>query len=152
MAKSTLHCSGRRKEASIYGRLSQQKTEPHCVSFHGTTKFTACNLLAIATALLLVAPGCKKAPSQTLTQDRYGIGIDWPRLDTGFTNSDVMVQVAASAIKRSILYHQFPQAISDLEKLSHSPSLTDPQRKILSDLRDQTQQIMVKTSSPQAAQ
>ena len=100
--------------------------------------------LGIAFAFLFAISACKKSQPQTATQDRYGIGIDWPRLDTEFRNSDTSVQAAVSTIKRSILYHQFPQAIADLEKLAGNPTLTDPQKKTLTDLRDQTQQVMAK--------
>jgi hypothetical protein len=100
--------------------------------------------LGIAIATLLAISACKKSQPQTATKDRYGIGIDWPRLDTEFRNSDTSVQAAVATIKRSILYHQFPQAIADLEKLAANPTLTDPQRKTLTDLHDQTQQVMAK--------
>src|SRR5215475_13853532 len=100
--------------------------------------------LGIAFAFLFAISACKKSQPQTATQDRYGIGIDWPRLDTEFHNSDTSVQASVSTIKRSILYHQFPQAIADLEKLAANPTLTDPQKKTLADLREQTQQVMTK--------
>src|ERR1051325_7902286 len=101
-------------------------------------------------AVLFSTAGCKKAPSQTATVDRYGIGVDWPRLDTDFRDSEPAVQAAVAMIKRSILYHQFPKAITDLENLSSNPSLTEPQKKTLIALRDQTQQAMAKASSAQA--
>jgi hypothetical protein len=102
--------------------------------------------------IVLLSPACKKAPPKTAVQDRYGIGIDWPKLDTEFRNNDPAVQAAASFIKRSILYHQFPQAIADIEKLATNPTLSDAQKKILTDLREQTQQVIAKAASPQPAQ
>lgn len=107
---------------------------------------------AIAFAFLFAITACKKSQPQTASQDRYGIGIDWPRLDTDFRNSDQNVQATVSTIKRSILYHQFSQAISDLEKLAGNPALTDPQKKTLADLRDQTQQVMDKGLPARPAQ
>lgn len=107
--------------------------------------------LAVAIALLVLTQACKKSGSQELTQDRFGIGVDWPRLDSEFRNSDPAIQSAAATIKRSILYHQFSQAIADLESLAANPALTDAQKKILTDLRSQTQQVMAK-ASPQPGQ
>lgn len=98
--------------------------------------------LGVACAFLFATSACKKSQPQTAGQDRYGIGIDWPGVDTEFRNSDSNIQTAAATIKRSILYHQFPQAIADLEKLAGNPTLTDPQKKTLTDLRDQTRQVM----------
>ena len=110
-------------------------------------------VLAVAMAILFGIPGCKKSQTQTATRDRYGIGIDWPKLDTEFRdNSDPNVQAAVSAIKRSILYHQFPQAMADMQGLAGHPALTDSQKKLLNDLRDQTQEVMAKASSPPPAQ
>jgi len=114
-------------------------------------KSTLC-AVALAATLLPVTEGCKKAQSQTAAQDRYGIGIDWPRLDSDFRDGDPAVQAGVASIKRSILYHQFPQAIANLEKLASNPSLTDPQKKILNDLRDQTRQVMANVSTSQPAQ
>jgi hypothetical protein len=108
--------------------------------------------LPIAFAILLGISSCKKSQSQTATRDRYGIGIDWPKLDTDFRDTDPNVQAAVSAIKRSILYHQFPQAIADLERLASNSTLSDSQKKVLTELRNQTQQVMAKASSPQPAQ
>lgn len=110
-------------------------------------------VLALTTALLLGTAGCKKAQSQTAAQDRYGIGVDWPKLDTEFRdNSDPNVQATVDSIKRSILYHQYPQAVAGLEKLSGNPTLSEAQKKLLTDLRDQTQQVIAKAASPQPAQ
>lgn len=107
--------------------------------------------LAVAMALLVVTQACKRSQTQALTQDRFGIGVDWPRLDSEFSDNDPAIRTAAATIKRSILYHQFPQALADLESLAANPALTDPQKKILTDLRDQTRQVMAK-ASPQTAQ
>jgi len=109
--------------------------------------------LGIAFAFLFATSACKKSQSHTAVQDRYGIGIDWPRLDTEFrSNSDSNVQAAVATIKRSILYHQFPQAIADLEKLAGNPALTEPQKKTLTELREQTRQVMAKGLPSRPAQ
>jgi hypothetical protein len=108
--------------------------------------------LGLAFVFLFATSACKKSAPQTATQDRYGIGIDWPRLDTEFrANSDPNVQAAVATIKRSILYHQFPQAVADLEKLAGNPTLTDPQKKTLTHLREQTQQVIAKGLPSQTA-
>jgi hypothetical protein len=110
-------------------------------------------VVGIAFAFLFATSACKKSQPQTATRDRYGIGIDWPRLDTEFRdNTDPNVQAAISTIKRSILYHQFPQAIADMEKLAGNPTITNPQKKTLVDLRDQTQQVMAKGFSSRPVQ
>jgi hypothetical protein len=103
-------------------------------------------------ALLPVLEGCKKAQPQTAVQDRYGIGIEWPRLDSDFHDSDPAVQAAVASIKRSILYHQFAQAIAGLDRLASNSSLSDSQKKTVNDVRDQTQQVMTKAASVQPAQ
>lgn len=113
-------------------------------------KSTLCAVLLVA--MLSVIAGCKKPQSQTATQDRYGIGVEWPRLDTDFRDSEPVVQAAVASIKRSILYHQFPQAMAGLDRLASNPSLSDSQKKTVNELRDQTQQVMTKAASAQPAQ
>ena len=109
-------------------------------------------VIALGAILLVATDGCKKHPPKTTTQDRYGIGVDWPKLDSDFRDSDPAVQAAAATIKRSILYRQFPKALTDLERLSANPSLTEAQKKTLSDLHEQTQQVMAKAAAAPPAQ
>lgn len=109
-------------------------------------------LVVVTATLVFATEGCKKAQTQTATQDRFGIGVDWPKLDTEFHDSEPAVRAAVASIKRSILYHQFPNAIADLQRLSSNSTLTDAQKKILNDLRDQTRQVMASASSSPAAQ
>jgi len=103
-------------------------------------------LLAVC---FLAFGGCKRsgqgAPPKT---DYYGVKVEWPKLDTEFANSDPEAQAGAYMAKRHIRYERFPEALVELEKLSANPRLTEAQKKVVTDLAEQTKQAIAKAPPP----
>jgi hypothetical protein len=64
------------------------------------------------------------------------------------------LQTPAQRCKRSIpgkaylRFGQFPQAMVQLDKLAHVPNLTEPQKKLVNDLLEQTKQVVAKAPPP----
>jgi len=46
--------------------------------------------------------------------------------------------------KRHIRYERFPQALVELNKLAQNPGLSEPQKKVVSALIEQTKQVIAK--------
>lgn len=89
--------------------------------------------------------GCNKSGNATPPKtDYYGVTVDWPKLDTEFVNGDPAVQDAAFMAKRHIRYERFPQALVELNKLAQNPGLSEPQKKVVSALIEQTKQVIAK--------
>jgi outer membrane murein-binding lipoprotein Lpp len=110
----------------------------------------ALTLVLVLLGICLVAcVGCKKsgnvAPAVT---DFNGVKVDWTKLDTEFVNSDAQVYAAASLAKRHIRYAQWPQALGVLEGLSANPQLTEAQKKVVSDLFEQTKLAFAQAPPP----
>lgn len=112
-----------------------------------TTKF----LLPILAVCLLALAGCKKAEPEGTALQFHGINVDLPKLDAAFANATPDVQESLTLIPRFFRYAQFPQALMELDKLSSNPSLTEPQKKLVMDLIEQTKQVIAKTP-PQPGQ
>jgi hypothetical protein len=93
--------------------------------------------------------GCRKSDqTEAPNTEYYGVKVEWPKLDTEFAHSDPGLQASADMAKRHIRYSRFPQAEMELDKLLKDPRLTESQKKVVSDLREQTKQAMAKAPPP----
>ncbi len=110
-------------------------------------KMTDSFFLILAVCLLAFS-GCKKADQQSSAPQFHGVNVDLPKLDTEFATVGPEVQDSLSLVKRFFRYAQFPQALMELDKLSNNPSLTEPQKKLVKDLIEQTKQVITKTPPP----
>ena len=103
----------------------------------------------ILAASLVAFAGCKKADqSKELAQAYHGVIVDWSKLDSEFANAASDVQASISSVKRFLRYGQFPQALMDLDKLSTNPNLTEPQKKLVNNLIEQTKKEIDKAPPP----
>jgi hypothetical protein len=62
------------------------------------------------------------------------------------------MQGSAYLAKRFIRYSQFPKALAELDKLAAHPKLTEAQKKVVQDLREQTSQALAKAPPPPQGQ
>ena len=104
-------------------------------------------LLPLAVCLLIFA-GCKKAEPVSSAQQFHGINVDLPKLDTDFAAAAPDVHESLTTVKRYFRYAQFPEALAELEKLSQNASLTEPQKKLVTDLISQTKQVIAAPPAP----
>ncbi|MEO6183371.1 MAG: hypothetical protein ABIP71_09780 [Verrucomicrobiota bacterium] len=93
---------------------------------------------------LMTLTGCQKQDQQGSVQPFHGINVDWPKLETEFAKAGPDVQENLTLINRFFRYAQFTQALMELDKLSNNPNLTEPQKKLVSDLIQQTKQEIAK--------
>ncbi len=111
------------------------------------TTYWALGLLA---GYLVGLAGCKKAEEPVRqVQDFGGVKVEWLKLDTEFADAGPKVQAAVSLVRHAFRYGQLGQAVVELETLAKDPNLTDPQRKLVKDLLEQTKQAMAKAPPPE---
>ncbi len=106
-------------------------------------------MLPLLAVVAFTLAGCKKE-DQLQAVDYDGVKLEWPRLDTEFASPNPQLQASLDMTKRFFRYRQFSQALVELDKLSRTPNLTEPQKKLLSDLIKQTKQVMAKAPPPVA--
>jgi len=111
-------------------------------------KTTNLFFLILAVCLLALA-ACKKADQQGSAQQFHGINVDWPKLDAEFAKAGPEMLESVSLVKRFFRYAQFPQALMELDKLSNDPNLTEPQKKLVNDLIEQTKKAIDKAPPPE---
>src|SRR5438445_677127 len=101
-------------------------------------------LFAVMVVCLTALAGCKKQETGGPPQVYYGVKVDWPKLNTVFTNSSPEVQANVMLLQQDFRYAQFSKALADLDKLSNDPSLNAAQKKLVTDLTEQTKQVIAK--------
>ena len=108
------------------------------------------SLFLILAVSFVAFVGCKKSdPSQESAQAYHGIQVDWTKFDAEFANAGPDVQGSVTSVKRFFRYAQFPEALVELDKLSNIPNLTDPQKKLVNDLIEQTKKAIEKAPPPE---
>ena len=100
-------------------------------------------IFAVLALCFVAFAGCKKA-EQAQALDVEGVKVDLPKMDAAFTGASQEVQSSVAMFKRFFRYGQYPQALAELGKLASQPALTEPQKKLVSDLTEQTKQVFAK--------
>ena len=113
---------------------------------------TTHRMLTALTICSVAFAGCKKAEEAPgPTPVYYGVKmVDLPKLDTDFVNASQDVQASVSMVKRFLRYAQFPQAVAELGKLANNPNLSEPQKKVVEGLIEQTKQVIANSKAPPA--
>jgi hypothetical protein len=104
-------------------------------------------LFALLAVCLVAFAGCKKA-GQAETPEFYGVQVDLPKLGLVFAGASEQVQANVATFNRFFRYGQYPQALGELDRLASQPSLTEPQKKLVGDLIEQTKQVIAKVPPP----
>src|SRR5438067_1482434 len=52
--------------------------------------------------------GCKKQEASGPQPEYYGVKVEWPKLNTAFTNASPEAQASAAILQRDFRYGQFP--------------------------------------------
>lgn len=97
-------------------------------------------------ACMLIFSGCgKKQTALQLTPvDISGVKVDMPRLQEAFIASPANISAQVTELLSTIRYGQYAKAVAALENLGTVPELTEPQKKVVSEVSEQMKQVVVK--------
>ena len=106
-------------------------------------------MLGLFAAGLFALPGCKKAepPPPPGALQMLGINVELPRLEQEFQNASPELQTAVQEIKRECRTWQLAKAGAALETLTNTPSLTESQKKAVSDVAGQVNRVLAKRTA-----
>ena len=102
----------------------------------------------LAVCLVAFASCSKSGKTVEPNTEYYGVKVDWPKLDAEFVNSDPELLASADMAKRYIRYSRFPQALTELDKLSRNPKLTESQKQAVNALIEQTRKVLAQAPAP----
>jgi hypothetical protein len=97
-------------------------------------------MFLLAGALALV--GCGKPKTEAPVQQ--GVTIDLPKLNEAFASATPELQSSVAEVARGVRYGEHVAALMALDKLSKAPGLTEPQKKIVSEVIEQVKQLASK--------
>ena len=106
------------------------------------THWIGMSLLAGALALV----GCGQSEPQAPVQQ--GVAIDLPKLREAFANVIPETQSLVSAVASGVRYGEHASALAALDKLAKTPSLTEAQKKIVSEVTEQVKRVASKAPAP----
>jgi hypothetical protein len=101
---------------------------------------------AIMVGGTLAFTGCgKKAPPAPAAYDINGVKVDVPALQAAFSGTpNADIQAAINDVSSDLRYGQYMKAMQGLDKVSTNPALTDPQKKIVTQVMDQLKEVINK--------
>jgi hypothetical protein len=105
--------------------------------------------LALLATGLFAAPGCKKAepPPPPGTVPRYGVIVDIPKLEQEFQAASPELQKVVQTVKVDCRLWKLAEAGVVLEKLGNEPSLTESQKKTVSEVSEQVVRALAKQTA-----
>jgi len=106
--------------------------------------------LGALAACLFGSAGCKKAqaPPPPGAVQMAGVNLDLPKLEQEFQTASTEARSAVSQIRRLFRSGRLVTMLQELDKLSDDPSLTESQKKVVSDVIEQTRQVLTKIPTP----
>jgi len=103
--------------------------------------------LALAFCVIAVA-GCKKAPKLPDSQEVNGVSVDLPKLQQAFVGAPPDVLNDVTQVAFGIRYGDYMKSLAALDKLSNNTSITEAQKKVVSDVIEQVKKVMGQGQAP----
>ncbi len=102
-------------------------------------------LMMVLLAGLVAVAGCGKKESPAPVMQ--GVTVDLPKLQGAFATASPELQTAVSEVAMGLRYGEYPRAFAALDKLAKDPNLTEPQRKIVSEVTEQVKVLASKATT-----
>jgi len=112
-------------------------------------KNTTNYLLMVLLAGGLAFAGCGK-PASTQVQGTTIAAMDVPKFQQAFPSPTPAQQSSIDKVRMGVRYGTYPDVLAALDKLASDPSLTEPQKKAVSDLIEGVKQTLAKTAAAPA--
>src|ERR1035437_26208 len=108
---------------------------------------TNCLLMVLLPGGLALA-GCGK-PASTQVQGTIA-AMDIPKFQQAFPSPTPAQQSSIDKVRMGVRYGTYPDALAAFDKLASDPSLTEPQKKAVSDLIEGVKQTLAKAATTPA--
>ena len=109
-------------------------------------KTTSWMVIILLTGVLALVGGCgKSTPKAQDGEEVNGVKVEMAKFQRELGSaSDAKVQFGVSMVVVRFKVGEYTTVLAELNKLANNPSLTEPQKKIVADLTEQTKQVMAK--------
>jgi acetate kinase len=100
-------------------------------------------LIALMGSLFALV-GCGPSKKEPQAMEISGVKVDLVKLQQTFQPAAPEMQTAVSRTMMNIRYGQYQEALVELDKLATTAGITEPQKKVVTDVIDQIKQVMAK--------
>jgi hypothetical protein len=91
---------------------------------------------------LLALAGCGESQKGPQPMVINGVKVDLPKLRQAMPAENLELQKSLNTLSISIRYGQYAEAVAGLEKLANNAALTEPQKKVVTEVVEQLKQVI----------
>ena len=99
-------------------------------------------IYGVLAAGLLAVAGCGQSQQAPQPIDINGVKVDLPKFQQAFATVTPELQTSLGKVIMSVRYGQYSEAVAELEKLANNASLTEPQKKVATEVLAQLKQAV----------
>ena len=93
--------------------------------------------------------GCGQANTTPPPPTANGVVVDIPKLQQAFaTTTDNSIKEHIAQASFGVRYGDYAKTLAELDKLTASPALTEPQKKVVAEVIGEVKQALGKSSKP----
>jgi len=97
----------------------------------------------------ITTPGCSKGQPAQKSPTVSGVTIDMPKLQQAFANAtDAEVRNQVTKVAFGIRYGKPLDSLMALDALAANPAVTEPQKKVVSEIIEQVKQLANQQAAP----
>ncbi len=108
-------------------------------------------LWLLAFGALFVA-GCGKKDKTPPSPQYNQVTVDLPKLQQAFADAAPDLKQSVAMVQRDLRYGAYPKALASLDELANNPSVTEAQKKVISELIDQVKKVIGQAQAAPATQ
>ncbi len=101
-------------------------------------------LFGVTVAGVLALSGCSKAEKAPPATQIAGVTVDMPKLQQALATASPDVQAQLGQVVFGLRYGMYTNVLVALDKIARNPSLTEPQKKTVSDVIEQVKELIAK--------
>jgi len=102
-------------------------------------------LFSLLALCFISLSGCgKKDPPPPTAYEVSGVKVDMPKLQAAFAEAPPEISTDVNQTSAALRYGQYERALQSLDRLINNPALTEPQKKVVTDVIEQMKQVIAK--------
>lgn len=109
------------------------------------------NWMAVVLAAgMLTFVGCKRQEKLPDSQEVAGVSVDLPKLQKAFEGAKPEILDQVTQVSFGLRYGDYMKSLAALDKLSSDTTITEAQKKVITDVIEQVKKVMAQAPAPAA--
>ncbi len=109
------------------------------------------NWMAVVLAAgMLTFVGCSRKEKLPDSQEVAGVSVDLPKLQKAFEGAKPEILDTVTQVSFGLRYGDYMKSLAALDKLSSDTTITEAQKKVVTDVIEQVKKVMAQAPAPAA--